>query len=181
MSEVKTLLTVSSWVYTIWGSRFLGKQKESWKRNCLDTTGYLPTRQYSAFTGTITTTCRPRSLFCCLFANLLFVYFSQWRMHINGISYIQTVPNKWRLLIIDHKSLPHKQRRAFTWLLVTKCNKNVCPCYIRSAWTLEMYYNAQLIWISGVILSLLIHIGSFSKERIIFHGRYLIWLSCIHT
>ena len=70
-----------------------------------------------------------------------------------------------------------------TWtdIFVTFCYKNVCPCYIRSAWTLEMYYNAQLIWISGVILSFLIHIGSFSKERIIFHGRYLIWLSCIRT
>ena len=35
-------------------------------------------------------------------------------------SYIQTVPNHQRLLIIDDKSLPHKQRRAFTQLLIFK-------------------------------------------------------------
>ena len=35
-------------------------------------------------------------------------------------SYVQTVPNHWRLLIIDDKSLPHKQRRAFTRLLIFK-------------------------------------------------------------
>ena len=36
------------------------------------------------------------------------------------ISYVQTVPNHRRLLIIDDKSLPHKQRRAFTRLLIFK-------------------------------------------------------------
>ena len=36
------------------------------------------------------------------------------------ISYVQTVPNLRRLLIIDDKSLPHKQRRAFTRLLIFK-------------------------------------------------------------
>ena len=36
------------------------------------------------------------------------------------ISYVQTVPNHWRLLIIDDKSLPHKQRRASTRLLIFK-------------------------------------------------------------
>ena len=35
-------------------------------------------------------------------------------------SYVQTVPNHRRLLIIDDKSLPHKQRRAFTRLLIFK-------------------------------------------------------------
>ena len=35
-------------------------------------------------------------------------------------SYVQTVPNHQRLLIIDDKSLPHKQRWASTWLLIFK-------------------------------------------------------------
>ena len=33
-------------------------------------------------------------------------------------SYVQTVPNHRRLLIINDKSLPYKQRRGFTWLLI---------------------------------------------------------------
>ena len=37
-------------------------------------------------------------------------------------SYVQTVPNHRRLLIIDDKSLPHKQWRAFTRLLIFKIN-----------------------------------------------------------
>ena len=39
---------------------------------------------------------------------------------INNISYVQTVPNHRRLLIIEDKSLPHKQRWASTWLLIFK-------------------------------------------------------------
>ena len=38
----------------------------------------------------------------------------------NNKLYVQTVPNHRRLLIIDDKSLPHKQRRAFTRLLFFK-------------------------------------------------------------
>ena len=39
------------------------------------------------------------------------------------ISYVQTVPNHWRLLIIDDKSLPHKQRRrSFTQLLIFRAS-----------------------------------------------------------
>ena len=39
---------------------------------------------------------------------------------ISFISYVQTAPNHPRLLIIYDKSLPHKHRRAFTWLLIFK-------------------------------------------------------------
>ena len=35
-------------------------------------------------------------------------------------SYVQTGPNRRRLLIIDDRSFPHKHRRAFTWLLIFK-------------------------------------------------------------
>ena len=42
-------------------------------------------------------------------------------MYFNSYtSYVQTVPNHRRLLIIDDKSLPHKQRRAFTRQLIFK-------------------------------------------------------------
>ena len=47
--------------------------------------------------------------------------FSYATTNVNAInSYVQTVPNNRRLLIIDDKSLPHKQRRAFTRLLIFK-------------------------------------------------------------
>ena len=46
------------------------------------------------------------------------VNFSEW-IWISNTSYVQTVPNHRRLLIIDDKSLPHK-RRSFTQLLIFK-------------------------------------------------------------
>ena len=47
-----------------------------------------------------------------------FMTFRVWQEQDN--SYVQTVPNHRRLLIIDDKSLPHKQRRASTRLLIFK-------------------------------------------------------------
>ena len=43
------------------------------------------------------------------------------------IGYVQTVPNHRRLLIIDDKSLPHKQRRASTRLLIFKIKFSSAP------------------------------------------------------
>ena len=72
---------------------------------------------------------------------------SIYRYHSSFYSYIQTVPNHRRLLIINDKSLPHK-RRSFTRLLIFKIKFSSEPptrWLTRSAEMTPVIGNAQWV------------------------------------